>query len=203
MSHRIAAIKRYRQACRRFDGVLRIRQAACVKYYSRTSLRLRETAIGIRESRIEIDRLPKEPFGHRIIAHSGFLQMPHTTLIGGPRVEAARGLSHSALLLRIGDCWSNGNRHRLCDLVLQCKDVGEIAIVALGPDVLASLSLNKLGSNTDAVTGSAQATFKHVAHAQLASDLLHVDSATFVAERGVAGDHEQRRIARQRGDDVL
>src|SRR5215469_4397739 len=151
MSHRIAAIKRYRQACRRFDGVLRIRQAACVKYYSRTSLRLCETAIGIRESRIEIDRLPKEPFGHRIIAHSGFLQMPHTTLIGSPGVEVARWLPDRALQFGMGDCWGDGNRYRLGDLVLHDEDVGEIAVVALGPDMLAGLGLDQLRGNADAV----------------------------------------------------
>src|SRR6266705_7149104 len=107
MSHRIVAVKRYRQARRRFDGILRIRQAACIKDYSRPLLRLGETAISIREARIEIDRLSKEPFGHSVIAHRGFLQMPHTMLIGSPGVEVTRRLPHGALLFGMGDCRSN------------------------------------------------------------------------------------------------
>jgi hypothetical protein len=51
--------------------------------------------------------------------------------------------------------------------------------------------------------GLAQAAFEHVAHAQLAAHLLHVDRAALVGEARVARDHEQPAHARQRRDDVL
>ncbi len=51
--------------------------------------------------------------------------------------------------------------------------------------------------------GLAHAALEHVAHAELAADLLHVDGPALVGEARVAGDHEQPADARQRGDDVL
>jgi hypothetical protein len=69
--------------------------------------------------------------------------------------------------------------------------------------VLASLGLDQLRSDTDAVAGFAQAAFEHIAHTQLTADLLHIDRLAFVGEARITGDDEQRRIARQCGDHVL
>ena len=49
----------------------------------------------------------------------------------------------------------------------------------------------------------AHAAFQHVAHAQLAAHLLHVDRPALVGEARVARDDEQPADARQRRDDVL
>ena len=47
------------------------------------------------------------------------------------------------------------------------------------------------------------AALEHVAHAELAPDLLHVHRAPLVGEARVAGDHEQPAHPRQRADDLL
>ena len=47
------------------------------------------------------------------------------------------------------------------------------------------------------IAGLAHAAFQHVAHAELAPDLLHVDGAALVGEARIAGDHEQPAQARQ------
>jgi hypothetical protein len=152
---------------------------------------------------VQIDGPLKETLCEGVILGAGFTEMPQTSLIGGPDIEAGRRLSQSAVLLGVGNRWGNSDRHSLSDLVLQRKDVGEIAVVALGPDVLASLGLDQLRSDADAIAGLAYAAFEHIAHTELAPNLLHIDRAALVSEAGVARDDEQRGIAGQRGDDVL
>jgi hypothetical protein len=88
--------------------------------------------------------------------------MPQAALIGGPGVEAIRRLAHCALALRPGDGRSYRDRHRLANLVLHRKNVGEVAVVVLGPDVVTGLGLDQLRGDADALTGFAQAAFKHV-----------------------------------------
>jgi hypothetical protein len=78
---------------------------------------------------------------------------PQPALIGGPCVEARRRLPHGASLLGLGDGRGNRERHRLGDLVLHREDVGEIAIVALGPDMLAGFALDKLRGYADPIAG--------------------------------------------------
>ena len=93
--------------------------------------------------------------------------------------------------------------HTLGDLVLQLEDVVERAFETVGPQMRAGGRVDELPGDANAVRGLADAAFQHVAHAELAADLLHVDGAALVGEAGVARDHEQPADARKRGDDVL
>lgn len=72
--------------------------------------------------------------------------------------------------------------HPLGDLVLHCKEVRELAIPALGPDVVATLCLDELGADAHPVAGFAHAAFKHIAYAQFAADLRHIDRAGIMAQ---------------------
>ena len=56
---------------------------------------------------------------------------------------------------------------RLRDLVLHGEDVGEVAVVALGPDVAAACAVDQLGGDPHPVPGLAHAAFQHVADAEL------------------------------------
>jgi hypothetical protein len=67
----------------------------------------------------------------------------------------------------------------------------------------ASSGINELGGDANAFSTLAYGTFEHVAHAQFAADLLHIDRSTFVRERGVARDDEQSANATERGDDFF
>jgi hypothetical protein len=87
------------------------------------------------------------------------------------RLKAWR-LAHRAVLLGIGNGRGYGYRHGLGDLVLEREDIGQIAVVALGPDVLPGLGLHQLSGDPDAITGFAQAALEYVPHTQLAPDLL-------------------------------
>jgi hypothetical protein len=62
--------------------------------------------------------------------------------------------------------------------------------------------LVRLG-NAHATCRLAHATFKNVAHPQLAVHLFDVDRPAFIGEARIARDYEQPSHPRERGDDVL
>ena len=63
--------------------------------------------------------------------------------------------------------------------------------------------IDELSGNAHAVRRLADAAFQHVAHAQFAADLLHIDRPALVGEARIARDDEQPADARQGRDDVL
>ncbi len=69
--------------------------------------------------------------------------------------------------------------------------------------MITGLGLDQLRRHPDAVAGFPQAAFEDVADAKLPPNLLHIDCVALVGEAGIPGDHEQRWVAGQRGDDVL
>ena len=78
-----------------------------------------------------------------------------------------------------------------------------VAVEAIGPEMRAGHGIDQLAGDPHPAAGLAHAALEHVAHAELAADLLHVDGAALVGEARIAGDHEQPAEARQRRDDVL
>src|SRR5216684_982617 len=129
--------------------------------------------------------------------------MPQAPLISRPGIEALWRFAHGPLQLGIGNGRGDGDRYRFGNLVLHREDIGEIAVVALGPDVVASLRFDQLGGHTDPIAGLTHTAFEHIAHAEFAPDLFHIDRPALVGEARVPRDDEQRGIARQRGDNVL
>src|SRR5208282_2311958 len=109
-----------------------------------------------------------------------------------PCVEAvgrlARGALAFAALYRRQDRGGGAGG----DLVLHRKNIGEVAVIALGPEMPAGRRLDQLRGHPHSIAGLAHAAFKHVAHAQLAPDLFHVDRAALEGEARVARDDEQR-----------
>ena len=63
---------------------------------------------------------------------------------------------------------------RLGDLVLDGEDVGEVAVVAVGPEMAAGRPFDQLGVDPHPVPGLADAALDHIGDAQLLGDLLQV-----------------------------
>ena len=63
--------------------------------------------------------------------------------------------------------------------------------------------IDHLGGHAHAVARLAHAAFEHIADAELAADLLHVDGAVLVNQGGVSRDDEQPLDARKARDDVV
>jgi len=121
----------------------------------------------------------------------------------GIGVETVGRLAFGTLDLGFFHRWRDRPDNALSHLVLQIEDVAEPTIKPFCPKMCPSGGIDKLSRDADSICRFANATFQHVAHPELASDLLHVDGAPLVGEARVAGDDEQRLEMRQRRDDVI
>src|SRR4029077_1631360 len=89
------------------------------------------------------------------------------------------------------------------DLLPYRKHIGEAAIIVLRPNVAACGNVVKLCCNPHLVADLTHATLDYVAHTELFSDLLEMDSLALVDERRVSRDHEEPAQFRERSADVL
>src|SRR5215813_7994459 len=77
------------------------------------------------------------------------------------------------------------------DLVLEGKDIGQFAIVALRPQVVTSRRLDQLCGDAETIGGPPHAAFEHVAHAEFATHFAYVHSRTLVSKGDAARDHKK------------
>src|SRR5262245_57727235 len=106
------------------------------------------------------------------------------------RVETIRPVALDALNLRIAQTWLNCANDAQTDFVLQCEEVFELAVIALSPNMCSRCGVDELRGDAHAVCRLAYATFEHIADAEFATDLFHVDRPTFVGKRRIARDNE-------------
>src|SRR4051794_34483568 len=99
-------------------------------------------------------------------------QSPQIKIVG---IQAVRALAFRKLDLSLPQAWLDGADDAQRDLVLDFENVAERPVIALGANVGAVRGLNELAGDANAVPRLAQAAFEHVAHAELAADLLHID----------------------------
>jgi hypothetical protein len=76
------------------------------------------------------------------------------------------------------------------DIVLHRENVGEVAVVTLGPKMPAGGSLDQLRRHPHPMRGLAHAAFENIAHAEIAPDVFDRDRLAFVGEGRIAGDDE-------------
>ena len=89
------------------------------------------------------------------------------------------------------------------DVALHREDILVRPIVALGPDVGACGSVNKLRPDANAIADRLQATRENIPHAQIGADLADVHGLALVNVGRVACDDENLVRLGQVGDDVL
>jgi len=89
------------------------------------------------------------------------------------------------------------------DFVLQGEQIARVAVEALGPQMRVCGSTDQLRVDSDLIARSPDASFQHVAHPQLAADLLCVDRLVPVRERGIPRDHEHICKSRQIGRQIF
>src|SRR5205814_1838888 len=87
--------------------------------------------------------------------------------------------------------------------VLDGKDIVQLAVEPLSPDVIARAAVEELGGNPDAAAIPADTAFDHIVYAERRRDPAHVGEFTPVPERRIARDHEELPDAAERRDEVL
>ena len=93
-----------------------------------------QAVISRRKAGVEVDRPLKKRPGALVFLRLLLQEMPEPAMIGFSCIEALRGLAHDALPLGLRQGRLDRHRNALGDLVLDGKDVAEIAVVALGRD---------------------------------------------------------------------
>ena len=98
-----------------------------------------------------------------------------------------RALDFSLLQLR-----RDGTDHTGRHLILKVKKIRNVPLEAIGPDVGPRSCIDQLPGNPQAFARPANTSLEDIADAQLAADLLDVDSLALVGEARIAGDYEER-----------
>ena len=68
------------------------------------------------------------------------------------------------------------------DLILKLKNLLQVTLEAVGPQMGSCGSFDKLSCNSEAAGSFPYATFENVSHTQLSPDLLHVNRTPLVRE---------------------
>src|SRR5439155_14137893 len=97
-------------------------------------------------------------------------------------IEALGRLARGALDFGLLQLRRNCAHDTRSNLVLQIKNVLECAIEAIRPEMSSSASIDELTSDTHPIHRLAHAALEHIAHAQVATHLLHVHSPALVRE---------------------
>ena len=120
--------------------------------------------------------------------------------IGG---EVVGGFGEDAVPLEAGEL----DRCCCCDapsnVILHAKDVLDLGVVGLGPDVPPRCGLTQLGVDPNAIRSAANAAFQQVARVEPAPDLGRRQVLALELKARRFGDDEQVRKPAERGDDVF
>ena len=92
---------------------------------------------------------------------------------------------------------------RIRDLILDGKDVGEVAVESFGPDMASGGAVNELSVDSYPVADFADAALEDMGNTQLPRDIADIHRSALKGEGRVPRDHLQCRNLRQVGRDVL
>ena len=86
------------------------------------------------------------------------------------------------------------------DLPLNHKQIANLSIVEVGPEVAAGAGVDQLRVDLQPVSELLLAAFQHIVHAQIACDLADIGGLAPVLEARILGDHGIGLAARELGD---
>ena len=198
------------QVRRKLEGLAAVGQHALVGNIQiaidpEESVAIGYSGIGPGISRIDLDGLGKQfPGGAQIF-------------LGGPADGELRpGLQIDVVGLRIRgrprrdrlqflrqQLQSERGDDVLRDIVLEGKDIREVPIEALGPEMAAGRPVGQLRGYANSASRLPHAAFQDISDLQPAGQLIDLDRPALEAEGRAPGDDEDGRHLREVGDDVL
>src|SRR5215471_10794621 len=163
----------------------------------------REPKVSVRQVRIERKCSFEQTVGCLAIAAGALVHMPEPALAIIPRAHVLRPLRDYALAFGARQRRLDSGGDARSDVVLHRKDIGQVAVVSLSPEMGAGGNIDKLAADAHPLPGPAHATFEDITDAKVTANLPEIDGFSFVSECGIAGDDEKPAPFRQRRDDVL
>src|SRR5262245_55195537 len=108
------------------------------------------------------------------------VMVPHATLVEFVSVLAALRSLGDALALEFEDFRLDRAGNRMSNLILQVKQIGEVAIVPFRHYVMVGIGSDQLHRNPDPMAGLAHAALNDIAHPQFLADLFDSDGLALV-----------------------
>jgi hypothetical protein len=138
----------------------------------------------------------------RILGHrrEGIGQGAQIEVIG---IEAVGPLAPRAFDLGVTERRLDHPRNADGDVILQFEHIFELTVEAVGPEMRPAQRVDQLRRDAHPVSALSHRAFEHVADAELAADLLHIDGLALVRKARIAGDHEEPADAGERSDDLF
>ena len=143
--HRILVVERDGNARLVAWGALNLREGALGEVPDVPLERQRIPVMAGGKVRVEPDRLAEKAESDLVLLRCVFVEVPKAALVGFPGIEAFRRLAQHALLLGLGQRGFDDPGDARGNLVLDGKDVAEVAVVAVGPDMSAGYRIDQLG----------------------------------------------------------
>src|SRR6516162_5155550 len=157
----------------------------------------RQRRRGLRILRIDRQRAAEKGLRLDIVLFGVPVMVPDAMLIEFIRVLAALRPLGNALAFKFEEFRLYSAGDRVGDLVLQFKQIGQIAVVSLGHYVMVGVGPDQLHRDADSLPRFAYAAFEDIAYAQLLADLFDVDGLALVSEGRIARDHREGAPARK------
>src|SRR5260370_13221914 len=117
--------------------------------------------------------------------------MASTLQVALMRFGAGRELLADSLLLLSCQAHAQLLGNGPGNLLLQDQDVRNVSVVLFAPKLGTVLDVNELGLDDQAVATLKELAREHGSNLEFPSDLLGIDLATLVSERGAARHHAQ------------
>src|SRR4029077_6320020 len=155
------------------------------------------------EPRVDLQGATSQPYrlGHPFAGRQIVLR--HSTeikIIGGEVLWSSPRRHFNFCLIYL---WLNSRDNGERYFVLKSKNVGQVTLKPVRPDVRACNRIDQLPCDANFPRRLPHRPLEDIAHAEPSPDLLDIDRSALEGEARIASDHEQRLEARQRGDDVF
>src|SRR6266436_9126387 len=128
--------------------------------------------MGVREVGIERKRLFEQVVGCDAIGPSALVHMPEAALAIIPGAHVLGPLRDYTLAFGAGQRWLDRGDDTRGDVVLHREDVGQISVVALGPEMGTGGRIDKLAGDAHTLPSPAHAALEDIADTKVAADLL-------------------------------
>jgi len=106
-------------------------------------------------------------------------------------------------MFRRQHCGFDHTCDRRSNIVLKLKNIRELGIEAIRPEMGTCRRIKQLRANADPISSLADRAFQHIQDPKLSADLFHVYCSPLEREARIAGDHKEPADTRQSGDDLL
>jgi hypothetical protein len=163
-----------------------------------------EKAVGARIVRGDLERLAETGLSNiDLVGRPPSPHKEHRPHHQSPGVEAfGRAMGEPAMLGGVETRFDRAS-HAFGNLILQSEEVGNLDVVALGPDLELGRGVHQLSGDPSALSGAPHRALQNIAHSEIDPDLLNADGLSLVGEGRIASADEEAAHARKPRNNIF